>query len=552
MNMLRRPLVVLFGSLLASSLLLLSPDEASAQTDFNYRGQLESDLRVRVRANDPVPDEPDFAFERSDNSARLTAAFSWGPVQAVADLAIVFSGRRNEDEFSDLTQRAKVDPWYFESDALYVEIFNFVLDGIDLRLGRQIVEWGVADRFNPTSVVNPYDLEDPIDFGRQMANEMVVLSINPPWYVEGEEIPILDEINLTLVAVPIFRSALLPDTARLGFTSPSQFGRFVHSDLLDALIDVQNAFLDQGGGVTYDVRVEPPSVELENMQFGARGGFSLYGVDLSFIYYHGYDHNVQPSQVTVGDITFEDGSTFAYPADLGDPSITGDPDALDAFIEDDLLPLLRLLGEDAFNGATVGTDAVLTYPEVDVVGANFATSLDFLGGLGLWGEVAFTFHDGVPLSLTVGDFPPCGAPGPDGQPVTTNCIPQQNQIESGWFWKLTAGMDYSITRWWYTNVQYLHGFVDEFGSENLGDYIVAGMDFKTFSEQVLIRLFGILQLPTNGADPNAVAYPELSFNFWQNTSLIAGALIHIGPTDEKFSARTAGPDIVFIKGRYSF
>lgn len=506
-------------------LLVLAPGEASAQAEFDYRGLIESDLRLALPAfpgGDQPEDVPDVYFARTDNTARLTAALTYGQVRGVIDLALTFTGRGEVDPFTDLHERRQVDPWYFESDALYLEVRDLFADGIDLRLGRQIVEWGKADVFNPTSVINPYDLEDPLDFGRKIANEMVVLSISPPWTVEGEEIPILDELNWTLVAVPVFRSQLLPHSARLAFTSPRQFARFVHSDTLNNFIEVQEAYL-RYGDVNYDLRIEEPSVDIENIQLGTSLGLSLFGVDLQAIYYWGFDHNVQPAAVEVGALVTAAGTEVPFPADLSNPQV--------------LINLINTLGEaGTLDGSSIDTKIRLDYPRVHVVGGSIATSLDFLGGLGLWAEFAGVFHDGVYFTLEVGG----------------NDQPRETQVEPGFFWKLTTGMDYSITSWWYVNVQYLHGFVDEFGAENLGDYIVAGMDFKALSEQLMLRLFSITELAADPDEASAILYPALSFRFWQNTELIAGSLLHFGNADTKFGNRVTGPNLAFIKGKYAF
>ena len=45
---------------------------------------------------------------------------------------------------------------------------------------------------------------------------------------------------------------------------------------------------------------------------------------------------------------------------------------------------------------------VMGYPEVDVFGGDLATSLDFIGGLGLWAEAAAYSHDALDLSLNFG------------------------------------------------------------------------------------------------------------------------------------------------------
>ncbi len=511
--MIRRPHLIhaaLSAAALFAICALAAP--ATAQTSLDTRVQVISDLRTTVPGTDIAPGTHDYVWARTDNIARITAAMSWGSVNALVDFALVYSGRSDVEQIPSLTGRPAVDPYYFESDALFVEIVDFLAPGVDLRLGRQVIQWGTADMFNPTAVINGYDLEDPLDFGKQVPNETVSLSINPDWYIEGDETPILDEVNLTLIAVPRFRSGLIPSSGLVAFQDAKQFNRFVNSDLLAGLLDLQVMFEEEKGGEVYyeSVTVEEPESFVDNSQIGARFGFSLLGIDLSAMAYKGYDHNLQAKDVVVTS------------------------DLFGTITEIDVEALTRLLDifpDGTLEGHRIATDVVLYYPKVTVVGGDFATSLDALGGLGVWAELAVTYHDGVPMNLTVGR----------AQEIDT-------QVAAGSFWKLTAGMDYTFTRWLYANVQYLHGFVDEFGTENINDYVVAGLDFKTFDEQVLLRLFGLYQLQDEGF----IAFPQLSFRFWQSTELLAGALLHAGRDDSKFGNRTAGPNLVFVKGRYSF
>src|SRR5690606_36179820 len=135
----------------------------------------------------------------------------------------------------------------------------------------QIIEWGTADIFNPMSVVNSYDLEDRLESGKKVANEMVVLSITPDVFVEGDDgSPILDELNLTLVAVPYFKSGLVPEYALSAFGSGAQFRRFVNSPTLIDLLDVLDVFESKGGLVEFrDPMMDEPDFRLENTQLAA-------------------------------------------------------------------------------------------------------------------------------------------------------------------------------------------------------------------------------------------------------------------------------------------
>ena len=116
--------------------------------------------------------------------------------------------------FSDLkdldstTLRDRVDPYYLELNAAYVDINNLV-KGLDLRIGRQVVPWGAADKFNPVSNLNSLDLSDPLQFGRALANNMIRIDYTP-----------LGDLTFTGVVVPVFRPAQLPRTAPLALLDP--------------------------------------------------------------------------------------------------------------------------------------------------------------------------------------------------------------------------------------------------------------------------------------------------------------------------------------------
>ncbi|NUN12636.1 MAG: hypothetical protein HUU55_03260 [Myxococcales bacterium] len=497
---------------------------ASAQVIFDYRGYIESDLRFSIPGKDEPDDVSDFRFVRSDNTARLTATLSGDAVRAVADLAVIFTGRPETTTADDLVNRSKVDPFRLESDALYVSIDDFIAPGMDLRLGRQIVRWGTADMFNPTSSLNAYDFEDPLKFGEAVATEMVSLTYNIPWSVEGEDSTIVDDVTLSVAVVPYFRPALLPESALLAFSEPSLFNQFVDSAILKGLLVEQDLFLAAGGKAVYDIDVQTPDLSVRNLQVGARFGMSLLGVDWSISYYRGFDDAPRAETIVAGDIRLPK-------VPLASPTDT-----------------VAVLKELDFTGVTVDTHVTMTYPRVQVFGADFSTSLDFLGGLGLWAEFALTLHDDLYRYVrTSGAILPVG--GPNGTPVSGVAREYlELEAEAGPFWKLTVGTDYSLTAWWYVNIQYLHGFPDEFGETNLNDYLVAGSDFKLFRDQMLIRLFAILQFQ----DLSYVLYPQLTFDFWQNVDVSVGAFVFGGDSDSKFGSRVTGPSTVFLKGRYSF
>jgi hypothetical protein len=168
------------------------------------------------------------------------------------------------------------------------------------------------------------------------------------------------------------------------------------------------------------------------------------------------------------------------------------------------------------------------------------------------------------------------------------------------FLKLTVGADMTIAGKLYINMQYIHGFIDEFGSgkavhalnnplaakdqsetprveQRLGDYIVAGADVHLASDRLLLRVFAVIKLPSLNFSPGAgesvtdefqlcdpakmqatcykftgVLFPQLIWSVWEATELSVGGFIFIGDRTTKFGDPAAGASEVFAKAKFSF
>lgn len=485
---------------------LLPAFSAFAQFQFDYKGFVETDLRMSLPGKEPPKGLDEIRFIRNENWLNGAISIGYDNVRAVADISFVYTGLPEVRKLDDLVQRAQVDPLRIESDSLYIEFSDFIVEGLDLRIGRQIVQWGTADYFNPTNNLNPYDLEDRVKFGELTANEMLYLNYRFPVSVYGEEDPIFDDFYLSFVVVPYYRTGLIPGFTAQAFSDQSLFDQFVDSPTLASLLRVQDAFAAAGGDLAFDLNVRNPDFGIDNMQYGTKLGFFLGGIDFSVSYFHGFDDVPRAESISATDLPVE----------------------VDPTNVEEVLQLVELLDLD---GVTVNTIVDLTFPRMHVVGADMATSLDFLGGLGLWAEFAYTWHDDLYTYIEIGD----------GQIV-------EQDIGTNEFWKMAAGMDYSITSWWYVNAQWVHGFIDEFGADDLNDYLVAGMDFNLFANQMLIRMFAIYQFQ----DSSYILYPQLTFTFWRNTELTAGAFVYGGADDSVLGSPVSGPSTFFMRARYSF
>ncbi|PIE18404.1 MAG: hypothetical protein CSA66_04795 [Proteobacteria bacterium] len=467
-----------------ATLATLAP-AARAEVDLAWRGQLSSDLRLSA--------DDQLTFERSETTARAQlSAYLSDHVNAVGDVSFIFTEASAPRTFSGLTDRTLIDPYRWESDALFIELLDLGLDGLDVRLGRQALIWGAADRFHPVSNLNPLDLEDPILFGKVIANEMVTASYRPDLALGGEDDgePWLDELSLQLAFVPWFKPAQLPQSAGLAFTETSVFYHRANTALTrDLVAKIRVLERDVGWGFDFEPRVALPEAKLDNAMLGARLGARVLGVDLGLTYFRGFDD----------------------------------------------VPRVTKIVADTDRAPHIDIALQLEYPRVQVLGFDLATSLDFLDGVGLWAEVGLTLHDALYRVLTT------GAIGVDAV---------EAEHDAGSFVKAVVGADYTPWPWLYLNVQYLHGFIDEFGARELDDYLVAGGDIKLAHDQVLIRFFNVFNLQ----DGSFVLYPQLSVKPWQGGELILGTFIYSSALtgfDEanKFDSRAAGQTSVFVQAR---
>lgn len=515
-------------TLLAVALLL--PATASA-VDWNFRGYIQSDARFSLPGPFEKPDtgeHPRFIRNETELQLRMDVRAN-RHVQGTADVKLVFTGKRDAVFLEDTTLREKSDPYRLESDALFVTFRDIGDAGVDLSIGRMILPWGTGDMFNPTRKLNPLDLEDPLEFGDSLANQMVLLEWFPDWYVEtddGDEV--FGEVKFQLAAVPVFRGALLPSSSLIAFDNPTYSRDRFHSQIMSDLFDLQEAFSARGGQLSYDVRGTPPEVALRNVQLGAKFAFSVLGSDISLSYYRGFDDMPRPESVYAEDVALP-----AVPAASATQLL-------------DIVEGMCPPGEDCLSQSLVHNRIRLTYPRIHMVGADVSTTVPFLADLGLWGEVAVVFHDDLHLQVRTSDalVPLAGELQPFGVAQTLHEL----EYDQGVFVKAVVGIDHTPLPWLYLNIQYLHGFVDEFGSIDLNDYIVAGTDFKFWGDRILLRLFGIFCIQ----DQSAVIYPQLSFTPWDAGQITVGALFYVGDNDSKFGSPLTGPSTVFVRGRFSF
>jgi len=580
--------------LLLSMLLLLPSAGARADLDLRWGGRVQSDIRFRTgevalgryygRTALPA------GVSRNENQFKLKLDAQWGRLTGIAELDFVYYGYLQQlDGIGDLTRREQVDPYRIEAQAIYIEAVDLLVKGLDLRVGQQQVFWGKGDQFNPTNTINPNDVEDPLLFGEQVANLMVKVDYTPGtnWTFSG-------------VLVPVFKPALLPDSAVIGLSASDRLPMV--DGALRWRLHTEKAFTESVLGfptVVQQAVPDMPERTAANMQWALRVAGSIWEHDIALSYYWGRTDIPQP-YLNV---------TRLRPDQRCDPA---DPDA-------------------CINGL-LETETHLGYPRMQVIGLNMAGQLNLLGWiskkiqpLGYRIEAGLFLPQAASISLIQQEMDFGLYVQPAGEYIYhfdggSGRFPRPLVVDDTPFAKWVVGLDYTFNQYVYANVQWVHGFPDEFGAgwsvrkggtvaqdvlvdkvgrpclllgagaqkciaeragevavetlrPRLGDYLVLGVDIRLLSQKMLLRLFAILDLigvyeeqwddaakkrvrehhgMFSSKGFSAVIYPELQYNFGNGFELGAGALLMLGQEQTKFGDPATGGHQIFTRARYLF
>ncbi len=227
------------------------------------------------------------------NENRLTLKLNGNPAENLhfyANVRLRGFGFPKASTTAQLQRREKdaAYPWGMELREAYVDIYGFLTDNLDLRIGRQRIAWGTADQFNPTDNLNPDDLEDIFNFGAHFGSNAVLAN----YY--------LGDFTLTGVVIPVFQPATLP------YGDWSQ--AFTASTSLPVPILVVQ---------TMDRIILPENKLTETTSYAVKIAGTHWGYDWSLSYYNGRDDLPLPTavQLTPADqnSNFKAEVTLIYP-----------------------------------------------------------------------------------------------------------------------------------------------------------------------------------------------------------------------------------------------
>lgn len=169
----------------------------------------------------------------------------------------------------------------------WVEGYDLLVRGLDLRVGAQTIRWGTGDGYSPSDRINPLDLSDPIYFDRRLA----VPAVNARYHV--------GQFILQGVWVPFFVPSLLNDSVV----------DIVAGDDAADNVDLDDGFDLDGPEVDrIRTRVNTPDATLSESAFAFRALWAASVGDFSLGYLYGRDSLPQLSGEVIPE-NFFDGQT---------------------------------------------------------------------------------------------------------------------------------------------------------------------------------------------------------------------------------------------------
>lgn len=195
-----------------------------------------------------------------------------------SDIWIRSLGFQSISASSDLFSKNKISPVNFEIREAYLDIYGFLTKNLDIRIGRQRIAWGTADKINPTDNINPDDFEDIWDMGRHLGSD----GIKATYYFKNFTIQGVFVPNFTPAVLPLpqWSSVLIPPYQIMDFGKDYRL-----RNVNDRIIMPQN------------------NLE-ENMIAGLKISTNIAGYDLSLSYLYGRDDLPTLNYLRIENMTF--------------------------------------------------------------------------------------------------------------------------------------------------------------------------------------------------------------------------------------------------------
>ena len=495
--------LIRFFFLLVAGAIFFIPASLFANDKINFHGYIEMDNRLAIEGVSR------FVY----NETTLGMALEAFPADKVSMLgsfqidAIGFDDRLGQNESITIEQqqsRTAVDPVRFELDEAYIMTAGLGLKDLDLKLGKQRIQWGTGDQFNPTDTLNPDDFHDPLQFGRKIPT----LSFKADYYA--------GPVTLSAVFLPLFTPALLPVTdIRAIFekqfeTMADEFEIDTGDSTLDFMFEqlmlpaLQTAEL---GKVNINSRV--PDKTASNVSAAFKIAGTIGQVDLSASYAYVFDDFPAPREIAMTVAPFTSGTTQII-------------DIVDLEVKQE-------------------------YMRTHVIGADFSSSIPVLD-IGFWGEVAYIIPEPFETKyfLDMGHSTNALLSTLSNTDITDGAIIARDDSLGDHYVKAVAGVDYTFPHAVMLLIQYVRGLPSDNTAELVKDYIMGMIDKPFLHDSIKPRLvaFGCPE------DGSWSLYPQIFFFPADSLEFQLGAFFIFGDVDTKIGA--FGDDFVMLRAKLSF
>jgi len=227
-----------------------------------FGGYLQTDDRIAINQNH------DFSWQEYRLALNANADMS-DKARFYSEIWLRSWGFPAIQNSSDLLNADRVFPWNLQLREAYLDLYGFPLKNADVRIGKQRITWGTADKMNPTDNLNPDDLEDIWDFGRHTGSNGLKIS----YY--------LKDLNFLGTIIPIFSPAILPKGNWTKLLMPS-FN-------VPAGLTIRNIS---------DSIIQPEANTKNSSTYGLKIAKNLLGYDFSLSYVYGRDDLPMPKKIT--------------------------------------------------------------------------------------------------------------------------------------------------------------------------------------------------------------------------------------------------------------
>ncbi|RLC51564.1 MAG: hypothetical protein DRI23_04740 [Candidatus Cloacimonadota bacterium] len=240
--------------ILAVILIISGFSVLSAESGIDWSGYFQTDNRALIKG------KHNFSWHEYRLGLQMEA-YPSNNTHFFSEVWLRTIGNSNTQSSSDLSEIDKIASSNLYFKEAYLDVYGFLCKDIDVRIGRQRITWGTADKLNPTDNLNPDDLEDMWDFGRHLSSD----GLKATYY--------LGDYELSAVYIPKFTPAVLPGGEWATALSPS-------FDLPTGLV-LRN----------YSDKIIMPENNLKEQSIiGTKFSGNLLNYDLSVSYIYGRDY----------------------------------------------------------------------------------------------------------------------------------------------------------------------------------------------------------------------------------------------------------------------